>query len=104
MPAYLLTFSSQFSRSQCLQDYIGDFINGSQGWEELRIKAFKLAFSGIILFPSSAGRIDLGVVPLVDSLSEDLSIVPALVSETVRSLSYCRSHGASVPMFCAQLF
>ena len=34
----------------------------------------------------------------------DLSIVPALVSETVRSLSYCRIHGTSVPMFCALLF
>ena len=34
----------------------------------------------------------------------DLSIVPALVSETVRSLSYCRIHGTNVPMFCALLF
>uniref|UniRef100_A0A2N9ENJ9 Uncharacterized protein n=1 Tax=Fagus sylvatica TaxID=28930 RepID=A0A2N9ENJ9_FAGSY len=59
--------ASQFSRSQCPWDHIGDFIN------------------------------DLGIVPLVDSLSRDLSIFPALVSETVRSLSYypiisCEEH------------
>jgi hypothetical protein len=63
-----------------------------------------IAFAGIIFFPSSFGRVDLGIVPLVDSLSRDLSIFPALVSETVRSLSYCKSHDASMPMLCAQLF
>ena len=93
--------ASRISRSQCSQDYIGDFISGEQGWEKLRIRAFLIAFSSIIIFPSSASKIDLGVVPLVDSLSEDLSIVPTLVTEIVRSLSYCRSHGAGVPMFCA---
>jgi hypothetical protein len=54
--------------------------------------------------PSSTDRIDLGVVPLVDNLSGVLSIVPAIVSETMRSLSYCRIYGASMPMFYAQLF
>uniref|UniRef100_A0A2N9FFQ6 Uncharacterized protein n=1 Tax=Fagus sylvatica TaxID=28930 RepID=A0A2N9FFQ6_FAGSY len=28
------------------KDYIGDFVNGEQGWGELRIKAFKIAFAG----------------------------------------------------------
>uniref|UniRef100_A0A2N9ECG0 DUF7745 domain-containing protein n=1 Tax=Fagus sylvatica TaxID=28930 RepID=A0A2N9ECG0_FAGSY len=32
--------TSRFSRSQCPQDYTDDFINGSQGWEELRIKIY----------------------------------------------------------------
>uniref|UniRef100_A0A2N9I0K5 Uncharacterized protein n=1 Tax=Fagus sylvatica TaxID=28930 RepID=A0A2N9I0K5_FAGSY len=50
-----------------LRDYVDDFINGSQGWEELQIKAFLLAFSSIIFFLSSANRIDLGVVPLLPS-------------------------------------
>ena len=40
----------------------------------------------------------------MDSLSGDLSIVPALVSEIVRSISYCRNHGTSMPMLYAQLF
>ena len=96
--------ASQFSRSQCPWDHIGDFVNGDQGWEKLWVKAFMIAFAGIIFSSPSSGRVDLGVVPLVDSLSRDLSIFPALVSETVKSLSYCKSHDASMPMLCAQLF
>ena len=36
---------------------------GEQGWEKLQIRAFMIAFSGIILFPSSAGRIDFRCSP-----------------------------------------
>uniref|UniRef100_A0A2N9EZL1 Aminotransferase-like plant mobile domain-containing protein n=1 Tax=Fagus sylvatica TaxID=28930 RepID=A0A2N9EZL1_FAGSY len=76
----LLQFPSYPTGSMCLSssigltdswptflDYIGDFINGEQGWEKLRIRAFLIAFSSIIIFPSFASKIDLGVVPLVDS-------------------------------------
>uniref|UniRef100_A0A2N9I1W3 DUF7745 domain-containing protein n=1 Tax=Fagus sylvatica TaxID=28930 RepID=A0A2N9I1W3_FAGSY len=58
-------------------------------------------FAGIFLFPTSAGRIDLGVIPIV--FSEGRSIIPAILCETVRSLSYCRRQGEGVPMFCTQL-
>jgi hypothetical protein len=44
-----------------------DFIAGRKGWKKFRINAFKIAFAGIFLFPTSAGRIDLGVIPLVFS-------------------------------------
>uniref|UniRef100_A0A2N9FVU9 DUF7745 domain-containing protein n=1 Tax=Fagus sylvatica TaxID=28930 RepID=A0A2N9FVU9_FAGSY len=51
--------------------------------------------------PSPNPRIDVGVVPLV--CGEDESIVPTVLCETVRSLSYCRRRGEVVPMFCVQL-
>jgi hypothetical protein len=78
-----------------------DFIAGRKGWKKFRINAFKIAFAGIFLFPTSAGRIDLGVIPLV--FSEGRSIILAILCETVRSLSYCRREGEGVPMFCTQL-
>uniref|UniRef100_A0A2N9HE62 DUF7745 domain-containing protein n=1 Tax=Fagus sylvatica TaxID=28930 RepID=A0A2N9HE62_FAGSY len=78
-----------------------DFIAGKKGWKKFRINAFKIAFAGIFLFPTSAGRIDLGVIPIV--FSEGRSIIPAILCETVRSLSYCRRQGEGVPMFCTQL-
>uniref|UniRef100_A0A2N9GC42 DUF7745 domain-containing protein n=1 Tax=Fagus sylvatica TaxID=28930 RepID=A0A2N9GC42_FAGSY len=78
-----------------------DFIVGKKGWKKFRINAFKIAFAGIFLFPTSAGRIDLGVIPIV--FSEGRSIIPAILCETVRSLSYCRRQGEGVPMFCTQL-
>jgi hypothetical protein len=96
---YLLT--KYFSRSDFPVKLARDFIAGKKGWKKFRINAFKIAFAGIFLFPTSTGRIDLGVIPLV--FSEGRSIIPAILCETVRSLSYCRRQGEGVPMFCTQL-
>jgi hypothetical protein len=89
-----------FSWTDFPLDFTGDFTAGSQGWGQLRVNAFKIAFAGIFLFPTSAGRIDVGVVPLV--CGEDESVVPAILCETMRSLSYYRGWGKGVPMFCVQ--
>ena len=78
-----------------------DFIAGKREWKKFRINAFKIAFAGIFLFPTFAGRIDLGVISLI--FSEGRSIIPAILCETVWSLSYCRRQGEGVPMFCIQL-
>jgi hypothetical protein len=83
---------------------LGDFFAGDDGWTAFRVTAFKISFSCIILFPSTVDRIDLGVVPLISCLSIDISIVSAIISETVRLLSYCRSHGEGIPTFCVHLF
>ena len=99
IPLDLLT--KYFSRSDFPVEFSGDFIEGKRGWKKFCINAFKIAFSGIFLFPTSAGRIDLGVIPLV--FSEGRSIIPAILCETVRSLSYCKRRGEGVPMFCVQL-
>jgi hypothetical protein len=90
-----------FSRSAFPARLARDFIAGKKEWKKFRINAFKIAFAGIFLFPTSAGRIDLGVIPIV--FSEGRSIIPAILCETVRSLSYCRRQGEGVPMFCTQL-
>jgi hypothetical protein len=90
-----------FSRSDFPVELARDFIVGKKGWKKFRINAFKIAFAGIFLFPTSAGKIDFGVIPLV--FSEGRSIVPAILCETVRSLSFCRRQGEGVPMFCTQL-
>jgi hypothetical protein len=90
-----------FSRSAFPARLPRDFIAGKKEWKKFRINAFKIAFAGIFLFPTSAGRIDLGVIPIV--FSEGRSIIPAILCETVRSLSHCRRQGEGVPMFCTQL-
>ena len=90
-----------FSWTDFPVDHAGDFTAGSQDWGQLQINAFKIAFAGIFLFPTSAGRIDVGFVPLV--CGEDESIVFAVLCETARSLSYCRRRGEGVSMFCVQL-
>jgi hypothetical protein len=86
-----------FSWSDFPVDLTGDFTAGKLDWGQLWVNAFKIAFAGIFLFPTSVGRIDLGVVPLV--CSEGGSIVPVMLCETVQSLSYCRRQGKGMPMF-----
>jgi hypothetical protein len=90
-----------FSWSDFSADLTGDFIASEQDWGKFQVNTFKIAFVGIFPFPASAGRIDLGVIPLV--FSEGKSIVPAILCETMRSLSYCRRQGEGVSMFCTQL-
>uniref|UniRef100_A0A2N9FAA8 DUF7745 domain-containing protein n=1 Tax=Fagus sylvatica TaxID=28930 RepID=A0A2N9FAA8_FAGSY len=70
-PLDLLT--KYFSRSDFPVELARDFIAGKKGWKKFRINAFKIAFAGIFLFPTSAGRIDFG------------------------------RQGEGVPMFCTQL-
>uniref|UniRef100_A0A2N9EZZ7 DUF7745 domain-containing protein n=1 Tax=Fagus sylvatica TaxID=28930 RepID=A0A2N9EZZ7_FAGSY len=62
IPLDLLT--KYFSWSDFPVELAGDFIARKKGWKKFRVNAFKIAFAGIFLFPTSAGRIDLGVIPL----------------------------------------
>ena len=89
-----------FSWTDFPVNFVGDFTAGSQGWGQLRVNAFKIVFTGIFLFPTSASRIDVGVVPLV--CGEDESVVPTTLCETMWSLSYCKRRGEGVSMFSVQ--
>jgi hypothetical protein len=75
-----------FSWSDFPTELAGDFIAGEKGWKKFRINAFKIAFAGIFLFPTSVGWIDLGVIPLI--FNEGRSIIPAILCKIMRSLSY----------------
>uniref|UniRef100_A0A2N9H8H5 DUF7745 domain-containing protein n=1 Tax=Fagus sylvatica TaxID=28930 RepID=A0A2N9H8H5_FAGSY len=91
-----------FSRSDFPVKLARDFIAGKKGMEEIPNQCLQDRLSQVFFsFPTSAGRIDLGVIPIV--FSEGRSIIPAILCETVRSLSYCRRQGEGVPMFCTQL-
>ena len=52
-----------FSWSVFPAELMGDFIASERGWKKFRTNAFKIAFAGIFLFPTSVCRIDLGVIP-----------------------------------------
>ena len=90
-----------FSWSDFLVELARDFIAGKREWKKFQINALKIAFTSIFLFPTSAGRIDLRVIPLI--FNEGRSIIPPILCEIIRSLSYCRRQGEGVPMFCTQL-
>ena len=90
-----------FSWCHFSEDLIEDFSAGKNGWLKFRNNAFKIAFADIFLFPTFANRIDLRVIPLV--LNEGKFVIPAILCETVRSLSYCQDQREGVLMFYTQL-
>uniref|UniRef100_A0A2N9IIX0 DUF7745 domain-containing protein n=1 Tax=Fagus sylvatica TaxID=28930 RepID=A0A2N9IIX0_FAGSY len=111
--AELLQLDSPFSETpvipiqgprsnRCLEKYLGlttavlrpEIARPEETWRKANIS---LGFADEVLL----SEIDLGVIPLV--FSEGRSIIPAILCETVRSLSYCRRQGEGVPMFCTQL-
>uniref|UniRef100_A0A2N9IPR3 Aminotransferase-like plant mobile domain-containing protein n=1 Tax=Fagus sylvatica TaxID=28930 RepID=A0A2N9IPR3_FAGSY len=78
-----ILLTKYFSRSDFPVELARDFIaRQARDGRNSAINAFKIAFAGIFLFPTSAGRIDLGVIPVI--FSEGRSIIPAILCETVQ--------------------
>ena len=59
-------------------------------WASYRSQAFLVAFFVVMLFPSPLGAISFAVLPLVSVLPYGTFFIPALLFETIRSLSLCR--------------
>lgn len=63
------------------------------------MNAFLIVLAGTVLFPSVPSSIYLSVVLLVASLSMGLTLVSALMSETIRSLGELRHQQDQFPRF-----
>ncbi|KAL1143655.1 hypothetical protein V6Z11_A11G174800 [Gossypium hirsutum] len=57
----------------------------------------------MVIFPKALGHIDESVADLFDQLSKQNTPVPAILAETIRSLSACRRVGEGRFIGCAQL-
>ena len=79
----------QFHLSKCLVGYRDDFVDFEEQWSSYRHQAFLVAFFSTVLFLSPLGAISFSVFPLVSVLPHGFSFIPALLSETIRSLSLC---------------
>ena len=80
----------RFHSLECLVSYRDDFVDLEERWTSYRRHAFLVAFFGAVLFPSSSGAVNFVVLPLVSALPHGTSFIPALLCETIRSLSLCR--------------
>ncbi|MBA0772817.1 hypothetical protein Gotri_008134 [Gossypium trilobum] len=56
-----------------------------------------------MIFPRALGYFDKAVMDLFDRLDKGVTLVPAILAETFRSLSACRSTGEGRFIGCAQL-
>ena len=80
----------QFQLLECLVGYRDDFVDLEERWASYRSQAFLVAFFGAMLFPSPLGATSFAVLPLVSVLPYGTFFIPALLFETIRSLSLCR--------------
>jgi len=58
-------------------------------WTSYQHQAFLVAFFCAVLFPSSSRVVRFVVLLLVSALPHGTSFIPAILSETIRSLSLC---------------
>ncbi|KAG8491099.1 hypothetical protein CXB51_014242 [Gossypium anomalum] len=68
-----------------------------------RVDVLALSIYGMVIFPKALGHIDEAVVNLFDRLGKQNTPVPAILAETIRSLSACRRAGEGRFIGCAQL-
>ncbi|KAG8502662.1 hypothetical protein CXB51_001118 [Gossypium anomalum] len=68
-----------------------------------RVDVLSLSIYSMVIFPKALGHIDEAVANLFDRLGKQNTPVPAILAETIRSLSACRRVGEGRFIGCAQL-
>ncbi|MBA0613284.1 hypothetical protein Godav_013746 [Gossypium davidsonii] len=68
-----------------------------------KVDIFALNIYGLVIFSKALGHVDEAVSDLFDRLDKGVTLVPAIVAETFRSLNACRRAGEERFIGCAQL-
>ncbi|MFQ6649595.1 hypothetical protein Gotur_023605 [Gossypium turneri] len=68
-----------------------------------KVDVFALSIYGLVIFPKALGYIDEVVTDLFDQLDKWVTLVPAILAETFRSLNAYRRAGEGRFVGCAQL-
>ncbi|KAG8498208.1 hypothetical protein CXB51_006639 [Gossypium anomalum] len=71
--------------------------------ERKRVDIFALSIYGLVIFPKALRHVNEAVIDLFDRLEKGITLVPAILAETFRSLSTCRKTGEGRFIGCAQL-
>ncbi|MBA0730350.1 hypothetical protein Golax_020302, partial [Gossypium laxum] len=58
-----------------------------------KVDVFALSIYGLVVFPKALGHVDEAVTDLFDRLDKRVTLVPAILAETFRSLNACRKAG-----------
>ncbi|MFQ6631198.1 hypothetical protein Gotur_009974 [Gossypium turneri] len=62
-----------------------------------RVDVFVLSIYGLVDFPKALGHVDEVITNLFDRLDRRVTLVPAILAETFRSLKACRKAGEATP-------
>ncbi|XP_052880529.1 uncharacterized protein LOC128286833 [Gossypium arboreum] len=71
--------------------------------ERKRIDMFALSIYGLVIFPKALRHVDEAVTDLFDRIEKGITPIPAILTETFRSLSTCRKTDEGRFIGCAQL-
>ena len=90
-------------KNKCVQyDFLERYIIENNNDDRV-VDIFALMVYGTLIFPQSPGYIDAVVVDLVEQINNQVNLVPAIITETIWSLNYCRRKGQRDFIGCAQL-
>ena len=83
----------QKGKNECVQcDFLERYIIENNDDDRV-LDIFALMVYGTLIFPQSPGYVDATVVDLIEQIDNQVNLVPAIVTETIRSLNYCRRKG-----------
>ncbi|MBA0880164.1 hypothetical protein Goshw_006815 [Gossypium schwendimanii] len=68
-----------------------------------RVDVFALSIYGLVVFPKALGHVDEVVIDLFDRLDKRVTLVPAILAETFRSLNACQKASEGRFIGCMQL-
>ncbi|MFQ6623073.1 hypothetical protein Gotur_003036 [Gossypium turneri] len=68
-----------------------------------RVDVFALSIYGLVVYSKALGHVDEAVTDLFDRLDKRVTLVPAILAETFKSLNACRRASEGRFIECAQL-
>ena len=90
-------------KNECVQcDFLERYIIENNNNNRV-IDIFALVVYGTLIFPQSPGYIDAAIVDLIEQIDNQVNTVPAIITETIRFLNYCRRKGKGDFIGCVQL-
>ena len=98
VPVTRLKGKNEYVQYDFLERYIIENNNDDQV-----IDIFTLMVYETLIFLQSPGYIDAAVVDLIEQIENQVNPVPAIITETIRSLNYYRRKGEGYFIGCAQL-
>ena len=91
----------QKGNNECIQcDFLERYIIENNDDDRV-IDIFALVVYDTLIFPQSPEYIDAAVIALIEQINNQANLVPAIVTETIRSLNFCRKKGDGHFISCA---
>ncbi|MBA0671193.1 hypothetical protein Goklo_024339 [Gossypium klotzschianum] len=71
--------------------------------EQKKVDVFAFSIYGLVIFPNALGHVDEATSNLFDRLDKRVTLVPAILAESFRSLNTCRRAGEGRFIGCVQI-